>query len=56
LERVTFCPICGSESPARSSRCSGCGAPLGLPRKRRLLLWILLVAVAIAGATMCLVG
>ena len=32
MERVTFCPACGSETPQARPRCEMCGAPL---RKER---------------------
>ena len=28
MERVTFCPACGSETPASKPRCEMCDAPL----------------------------
>ena len=57
MRRVTFCLVCGAESPAEAERCFACGAPLharagrAVPRLRRRhgvpWLWILvLLAVA----------
>jgi len=28
VERITFCPACGSETPASKPRCEMCDAPL----------------------------
>jgi predicted amidophosphoribosyltransferase len=28
VERITFCPACGAETPFRQDSCESCGAPL----------------------------
>jgi predicted nucleic acid-binding Zn ribbon protein len=55
VERVTWCLMCGSASPAKEEFCTGCGAPLMRERRKRTILWIVLVAVAVAGAVACLI-
>jgi predicted nucleic acid-binding Zn ribbon protein len=55
VERVTWCLMCGSASPAKEEFCTGRGAPLARERRRRVTLWVVLVAVALAGAVACLI-